>query len=169
MSVMDMEAFGVEGEQIQLDLDLDEDEAPPAGPEASPDVEGVPATGPLPPGAAGPPGESGLAGQTDAATIREGGEAAEPEVPTKRSLTEIYERAVEYAREMWDDDAPLGLRLAPGIAVVVVALAITGCDQIYAAVSDEVLSLGPIRAGWVAGPLLLGGIGLIVYRLMPRN
>jgi serine/threonine protein kinase len=169
MSVMDMDAFGVEGEPVQLDLDLEEGEALRARPEGPTSADGAPATGQIPRGAAEAAEQSGLAGQTDAAAIREQGDEPEPEVPTQRSLTELYERAAEYAREMWADDAPLGLRLAPGTALVVVALAITGCDQIYAAVSDEVISLGPIRAGWIAGPLLLGGIGLIVYRLIPRD
>ncbi len=170
MSVMDMEAFGVEGEQVQLDLDLDEGEPLRARPDGSTSAgEPKAAAGQPSPDVPGAPGESGLAGQTDAATIRVQGDEPQAEIPAKRSLTEIYERAVEYAREMWDDDAPLGLRLAPGTALIVIALAITGCDQIYAAVSEEVISIGPIRAGWIAGPLLLGGIGLIVYRLIPRG
>jgi hypothetical protein len=57
-------------------------------------------------------------------------------------------------------------RLLPGICLVLASIVISIVDQIASAVSGEVFSLGPLRAGWIAAPLLLAGIVQIVLVLV---
>ena len=53
-------------------------------------------------------------------------------------------------------------RLIPGLALAVAAIAISIGGQAYAARTGT-----PIPVGWVAGPLLLVGIGVTIYRFLP--
>jgi hypothetical protein len=162
MSVMDMDEFGVEQQGLQLDLDLPEGEpvslrvpgAEPARPDsAEVDVSPVETAA-----------EGAAPSEGDAATAG----AAPDEAERPATATELWERAVELARGVWDEDAPLGLQLFPGILLVALALVVTVADQLYAVATDEVFSVGPVRAGWFAGLLLIGGIGLVVYRIVLR-
>ncbi len=52
----------------------------------------------------------------------------------------------------------LGRRLAPGITLLALSIIVTVGDQGYAASSGEVFAIGPLRAGWIAGPLMLAGV-----------
>ena len=60
-------------------------------------------------------------------------------------------------------------RLLPGAILVLVSVLLTLADQWYAASSGEVFSLGPVRATWIAGVTMLGGVVLIALRLIPRH
>lgn len=60
-------------------------------------------------------------------------------------------------------------RVLPGAILVFLSIIVTLADQWYAASSGEVFSLGPIRATWVAGLAMLGGVVLIAIRLIPSN
>jgi hypothetical protein len=62
-------------------------------------------------------------------------------------------------------DASLVQRLLPGALVLVSAISVTILDQIYTAISGEVLTIAGLRTSIVAGLIMLLGIGLCVYRL----
>ncbi|HTQ02940.1 MAG TPA: serine/threonine protein kinase [Polyangiaceae bacterium] len=54
----------------------------------------------------------------------------------------------------------LARRLAPGLALAGTSIVLTLLDRLYASLSGEVFSLGPLRTSWVAAALLIGGFGL---------
>jgi hypothetical protein len=165
MSVMDMDEFGVEQQGLKLDLDLPDGEAVSVRTaEAEPTLAAGSAAAEASPVEISAPEEALPPSEGDAAT--EGAAPAEAERPT--SASELWNRAVELARGVWDEEAPLGLQLLPGILLVAVALLVTVADQVYAMATDEVFSIGPVRAGWFAGLFLVGGIGLVVYRIVLR-
>jgi serine/threonine-protein kinase len=60
----------------------------------------------------------------------------------------------------------LARRLAPGIAMAAGSVVLTLLDRVYASVSGEVFSIGPLRTGWIAALLLVGGLGLVAMRLV---
>ncbi len=75
--------------------------------------------------------------------------------PTPRPLAEIPA----------SDGGSLGRRLrAPGV-LVGLAILITIVDLAVARITGEVLMFGPLRPAWIAGPLLLAGVGLAFQRL----
>jgi serine/threonine-protein kinase len=64
----------------------------------------------------------------------------------------------------------LARRLAPGIAMAVASVVLTALDHVYAAMSGEVFSIGPLRTPWIAALLLAVGVGLVALRLVaPRE
>jgi serine/threonine-protein kinase len=73
-------------------------------------------------------------------------------------------RAVPSARE-----PSLARRLLPGVILLLLSIIVTLADQAYAASSGEVFALGPLRAGWIGAGLMASGIGLIIYKLLPRS
>jgi serine/threonine-protein kinase len=66
-------------------------------------------------------------------------------------------------------EASLVQRLLPGVALVVLSVVVTLADQVYAARSGELFTLGPLRVVWIAGALMLSGVGLVAYQLLPRD
>jgi hypothetical protein len=60
-------------------------------------------------------------------------------------------------------------RVAPGAALVVLAILVTLGNQMYAASAGEVFSLGAIKATWIAGLFMLAGVVLIAIRLIPSQ
>jgi hypothetical protein len=46
------------------------------------------------------------------------------------------------------------------------SVVLTLLDRVYASVSGEVFSIGPLRTGWIAALLLVGGLGLVAMRLV---
>jgi len=60
-------------------------------------------------------------------------------------------------------------RIAPGAGLLVASILLTLVDQAVASSSGSVLSLGPLKASWVAGFLMVAGVILLVYRLLPRG
>jgi eukaryotic-like serine/threonine-protein kinase len=65
------------------------------------------------------------------------------------------------------DPPSVAKRVAPGAVLVLLSILVTFGGQMYAASSGEVFSLGPIRATWIAGLLMLVGVVLIAIRLIP--
>ena len=55
-------------------------------------------------------------------------------------------------------EAPLSRRLAPGIVLLCASIILTVVDQTYAGSSGEVLTVGPLRATWLAALLMLAGV-----------
>jgi serine/threonine protein kinase len=60
-------------------------------------------------------------------------------------------------------------KLWPGAALIGASILLTLVDQVFSGATGEMLMLGPLRATWIAGLLLLGGIGLLVYRILPKT
>ena len=60
----------------------------------------------------------------------------------------------------------LARRLAPGVAMAAASVLLTVLDHVYASVSGEVFSIGPLRTTWIAVLLLVGGLGLVGMRLV---
>jgi serine/threonine-protein kinase len=60
-------------------------------------------------------------------------------------------------------------KLAPGAALIGASILLTIIDQAYSAATGEMFTVGPLRATWIAGILLLGGLGLLVYRMLPKS
>jgi len=168
MTVMDMDAFGVEGEAVELALDLQEGEAVSVRSGSLPKAE--PAEHPAPPPESEPAvdAEAGESKSSEDGRAEASGSPAEPIAATKPPGPSQIDRAVELWHAMWDEDSPLPVQLIPGIVLSVLALLVSVSDQIYAAASDEVLYLGPLRPGWIAGLLLVAGLGLIGHRLYLR-
>jgi hypothetical protein len=57
-------------------------------------------------------------------------------------------------------------RFRAPVIMVVVGILTTLADGAYASAHGEVFTLGPIRLGWLAASLVIGGIGLAAYRLL---
>ncbi|MEZ4223676.1 MAG: protein kinase [Polyangiaceae bacterium] len=60
-----------------------------------------------------------------------------------------------------DPEPSLARRLAPGIVLLCASIILTIVDQTYAGSSGEVLTLGPVRATWLAGFLMLSGLAAL--------
>ena len=60
-------------------------------------------------------------------------------------------------------------RLTPGLALAGASIGVTVLDRIYAAVSGEVFSLGPLRTSWLAAVLLLAGVALVMRQVLART
>jgi len=59
----------------------------------------------------------------------------------------------------------LARRLAPGLAIAAGSIVVTLLDRLYAAMTTEVFSLGPLKASTLAALLLIGGVGLAAREL----
>lgn len=57
-------------------------------------------------------------------------------------------------------------RISPALALLAAGVLVSMLDAAYAASAGEVLSLGPFRPAWLAAMLVLGGVGLLVYRVL---
>jgi eukaryotic-like serine/threonine-protein kinase len=66
-------------------------------------------------------------------------------------------------------ERPLTVRLVPGMALVAVSVLITVLDRWYAAAAGEVFALGPLRTSWIAGALLVGGLGLCAREMFAQS
>jgi serine/threonine-protein kinase len=60
-------------------------------------------------------------------------------------------------------------RVLPGAALILLAIGVTVADQVYAASSGEVFTLGPVRSTWIAAFFMLAGVVLIALRLIPKE
>jgi len=60
-------------------------------------------------------------------------------------------------------------RIVPGASLVLLSILVTLGDQMYAASSGELFTLGPVRATWIAGLLMVTGVVLIAVRLIPGH
>lgn len=59
--------------------------------------------------------------------------------------------------------------LLPGAALIAASILVTLADQAYASNAGHVAAFGPVRIGWVAGVLMLAGVLLVIYRLLPKG
>jgi eukaryotic-like serine/threonine-protein kinase len=66
-------------------------------------------------------------------------------------------------------EQPLGRRLLPGIILVALSVLITIADQSYAASTGEVFSLGPVRSTWIAVLSMVGGVAIIIQRVIQHQ
>jgi serine/threonine protein kinase len=57
----------------------------------------------------------------------------------------------------------------PGAALIGASILLTLVDQAYSAATGEMFTLGSLRATWIAALLLVAGLGLLVYRILPRH
>jgi len=55
------------------------------------------------------------------------------------------------------------------MVLVGLSILLTLFDQAYAASSGTLFAVGPVRAPWLAGLLMVGGIGLGVYRGLAKQ
>ena len=62
-------------------------------------------------------------------------------------------------------DATLMQRLAPGLLLLGSAVLVTILDQVYTAVSGEVLTIASLRSNILAGLMMMVGVALCLYRL----
>jgi len=60
-------------------------------------------------------------------------------------------------------------RILPGAVLLVASIVLTLVDQAVASSSGNVLTFGPIPAGYVAGFFMVAGVVLLIYRLFPRG
>jgi serine/threonine-protein kinase len=60
-------------------------------------------------------------------------------------------------------------RLAPGMSLVALSIVVTLADQAYAAATGEIFALGPVRTMWISALLMVGGVGIIIHRLIQQQ
>jgi serine/threonine-protein kinase len=60
-------------------------------------------------------------------------------------------------------EAPLSARAAPGLRLIALAGLIAVADWLYAELVGNSFALGPVRLFWIAAPLALVGVGLVIY------
>jgi serine/threonine protein kinase len=124
---------------LGLELDLDDDRSH-AGPAAAVPSPAVPARLPSPPLAEEPPKAESPAPPSESGTVVPRVHALESPPTTTRRL------------------------LVPAV-LVLVGIAITLADGLYASSTGEIFSLGPVRPTWIAALLVLGGIAWAIHRL----
>ena len=56
-----------------------------------------------------------------------------------------------------------------GLILLALAAALTGLDWIYTSRVGEGFALGPVRSLWLAGPLAIIGVAMIVYSLFTSD
>lgn len=66
-------------------------------------------------------------------------------------------------------ESPLMPRLKTPLILVGLGVALSIAQGVYASSTGEVLSLGPVRMSWVAGPIIVLGIGMGVYRALNKS
>jgi serine/threonine-protein kinase len=64
--------------------------------------------------------------------------------------------------------ALLGRQLWPALTLLSASVLVTVADQLYAAEQGRVFTLGPLRAVWLSGLLMMAGLLALVYRFFPR-
>ncbi|MBX3128708.1 MAG: protein kinase [Polyangiaceae bacterium] len=69
-------------------------------------------------------------------------------------------------RALSPPESSLIRRLIPGIALITVSIILTLTDQIYAGSAGEVLTIASLRATWIAGLLLVSGLGAVAWAVI---
>lgn len=172
---LDLEAAPAPGPAVELDLGLDEPLQRRLTPRGIPAVR-VPVD--APPASAGPlrrasSGALPAVGPQRTASGVLPAVSAEPAAPAPASLATPRPRdptpRPDVARAAPPPPEPTLLqRLAPAVVLIALAIALTLADQAYASSTGQVFTLGPLKAGLVAGLLVLGGVVLAVVRMLPR-
>jgi eukaryotic-like serine/threonine-protein kinase len=67
------------------------------------------------------------------------------------------------------EERPAGIGLKPGIALIVAGIALTLANKCHIDATGEALPLDPIRPLWIAGPLILIGVAVIIVRLLTTH
>jgi serine/threonine-protein kinase len=133
-------------------------EAPPASRRSSPSREpqAPPVHSPsVPPVTISAPRASAVSGSPPSFGMPNGAPSAAPLAPKPAFELNLKPEA----------DATLIQRLAPGLLVLGSAVLVTILDQVYTAISGEVLTIASLRSSLLAGLMMLVGIALCLYRL----
>lgn len=165
MDLRNLAAAAPESSGLELDID---DEGPrsrraASGDIALPRLEPAHHSDPAPPASGVMPAAS--------ARVPRGTASAKSRAAADASSEDRADRAPELARPLREIGEPPSIlrRFAPPVAMIVGGMLITAMDMAYAASAGQVLYIGPLRPAWVAAALVLGGIGLLVYRLLPQE
>ncbi len=67
-----------------------------------------------------------------------------------------------------DADSPMARFRAPAV-LIGVGIVITVANQVYAGATGEVLALGPLRASVIATVIVLSGVALLAWSLLPKR
>jgi serine/threonine-protein kinase len=86
-----------------------------------------------------------------------------------RRLERPFAQSVAGTAPSLAPEPSLARRMVPGAAALAGSIALTVADQAYAAYVGELLAIGPLRAVWLAALLLMAGVGLVVYALLPHT
>jgi serine/threonine-protein kinase len=158
---------------LEVALDLKQSE-PPAAPPA-PAAASVPSS---PSGALSPPGVPvALSGapRASAHSLPAGAPASRNSPSPLPRISRATPRSVDSKRAVADAPAPsrrgppsLARRLAPGIACMIGGIALTLADKYHQDMTGAPLPLA-VPAQWIAGPLILLGVLLITFRLLPLD
>jgi eukaryotic-like serine/threonine-protein kinase len=73
------------------------------------------------------------------------------------------------ARPRRSEAVSLRTKLREPIQCIVAGCLVMIADYVFTAVNGEPFALGPVRAFWIAAPLVIGGVGLAVVRLFAND
>jgi serine/threonine-protein kinase len=145
----------IDSTSAPLALELDDAPPRPVRRMTPPAMPAVAAPGPVAPVAAPEP----------PAVVEPAPKPAAPPPPRRFSLPSP-ERISQLIRA---EDAPVSRKLiAPGV-LLALGVVVTVADNVYAASTGEIFAVGPLRAAWLAVPLVIGGIALLAYRFVRRE
>jgi eukaryotic-like serine/threonine-protein kinase len=151
---------------FELALDLPDDDA--FHRRSSPGREPLSSKPPMPVAAPAvrstPPG-SGIGHPRES---RPGLAASQSLRPSATSAAPAAARATP-ARPVIVEDEPVIRKITPGLVLVGLSIFVTIADQAYSAATSEMFTLGSLRATWIAAVLLVAGLGLVAYKLLPRS
>jgi hypothetical protein len=63
----------------------------------------------------------------------------------------------------------LSQRVWPGLSLIAASVLVSIAEQAYASEEGRVFMLGPFRAVWISGVLMLAGVVALIYRFLPRR
>jgi serine/threonine-protein kinase len=138
------------------------------------------ASGPSPevPTSSPPTASSSSSGAWPSQSISRPPGSAQPGSPSVRPMSEASSSVQRPAISLSSPPPPppaleeppsLVRRLVPGALLVLLSIVVTIADQMYAASTGEVFTLGPLRSGWISGGFMLVGVVLIAIRLIPAQ
>jgi eukaryotic-like serine/threonine-protein kinase len=159
---------------LEVALDLKQSE-PPAAPPA-PALASAPSS---PSGALSPPHVPvhalSSAPRASAHSLPAGAPASRNSPSPPPRISRATPRSIDSKRAAADEPAPsrrgppsLARRLAPGIACMIGGIALTLADKYHQDMTGAPLPLA-VPAQWIAGPLILLGVVLITFRLLPLD
>jgi serine/threonine-protein kinase len=88
-------------------------------------------------------------------------------VPPSRRARAVASTVV--ARPPRSEAVSIRSKLKQPIQLTVAGCLVMVADYAYAAVNGEPFAIGPLRAFWIAAPLVIGGIGIAVVRLLASD
>jgi eukaryotic-like serine/threonine-protein kinase len=87
-------------------------------------------------------------------------------VPPSRRARAV---ATVVARAPRSEGVSLRSKLGQPIQLIIAGCLVMAADYAYAAINGAPFGLGPVRAFWIAAPLVIGGIGVAVVRLFASD